>query len=115
MEYLLISLTLVFTTAGQLLQKVAADKANLTSGYSLIHSFAVQKETWYAILFLSTGMAFWLAVLYMVEVSTAYPFLSIGFILVLLASHFILKEKITLTRIAGCVVIVVGVVLVSAS
>lgn len=57
----------------------------------------------------------WLVVLSKVEVSYAYPFLSIGYIFAAVVGHLIFNEAITPVRIAGIVVICIGVILISRS
>jgi len=57
----------------------------------------------------------WLYVLKHVEVSYAYPFISMGFVIVLLLSHFLFNENINAVRIAGVALIVTGIVLVGRS
>jgi len=49
------------------------------------------------------------------EVSKAFPFLSLGTVLVLLASRYYLRETISATRWTGVVIIVIGIVLLSGS
>jgi multidrug transporter EmrE-like cation transporter len=46
-------------------------------------------------------------------VSVAYPMLSIGYIVNALAAWYLFAEVLTLTRLAGIGVIIVGVVLVT--
>lgn len=115
MEYLYITFAILFTSAGQLLQKIAAEKLNPDSNDSIIKDLFSITETWLAIICLSIGMLFWLAVLYMMEVGTAYPFLSINLILVMLMSHYILKEDITKSRVIGSIAILFGILLVTSS
>lgn len=57
----------------------------------------------------------WLVVLSKVDVSYAYPFLSIGYILSAVVGYFAFQEAVTPMRIAGIIVICVGVVLISRS
>jgi len=110
MTALLIAITLVLITSGQLLQKLAADKAaTTTDGRGLVIGLIRQPETWGAALCLGAGMGFWLAVLYRMEVSQAYPYLGLGYVLVLLASRFWLGEHISRGRWFGVVLIVVGI------
>jgi multidrug transporter EmrE-like cation transporter len=59
------------------------------------------------------SVAVWLLVLARVEVSYAYPFLSVGYIVVTLMSYFIFQENLSWMRITGITVIVVGVLLLS--
>jgi drug/metabolite transporter (DMT)-like permease len=57
----------------------------------------------------------WLLALSRVEVSIAYPILSLGYIVTALAAYWFLHENLSAVRIAGIVVILVGVYLVSRS
>jgi uncharacterized membrane protein len=47
------------------------------------------------------------------QLSFAYPFMSISFILVMVASYWLLGEQVTIARFLGCLLIVAGVVLIS--
>ncbi len=57
----------------------------------------------------------WLLVLSRVEVSFAYPMLSIGYVVNALAAWWLFAEELTPTRVAGIAVIVLGVYLISRS
>lgn len=114
MEYFLILFSLLFITAGQWLQKIAANKAfELGNDVPFLFRIFALRETWWAILSLATGMVLWLCVLYFMEVSRAFPFLSLGFVLVMLVSHFHFNEIISPTRWLGVGCIVAGIVMVS--
>ena len=56
---------------------------------------------------------FWFAVLSRTQLSIAFPFTALGYVGVVLASRFILNERISLRRWVGIGTIVVGVVLVT--
>lgn len=57
----------------------------------------------------------WMYVLSKVEVSYAYPFLSIGYIFTAIIGYYAFNENLSITRIAGIVIICIGVVLISRS
>ena len=59
------------------------------------------------------SMLAWLYVLSRLELSVAYPFVALNYVLILFASHFLLKETITPVKIMGVAVIVMGVYLIS--
>jgi len=59
------------------------------------------------------SMLVWLYVLSRLELSVAYPFVALNYVLILFASHFLLKETITPLKIMGVAVVVIGVYLVS--
>ena len=61
------------------------------------------------------GAGLWLLVLSKVDVSMAYPFVGLGFILTMLLGWFFLQEHIGLARLGGTLLIAVGVILVSRS
>ncbi len=114
MDILLISATLLLITTGQILQKVAADKAaQHSANIGMIGGLIRQHETWWAVLCLATGMAFWMAVLYRMEVSQAYPYLGLGYVLVLLASRSWLNEQISGGRWFGVFLIICGITILS--
>ncbi|MFZ9035567.1 MAG: SMR family transporter [Francisellaceae bacterium] len=55
----------------------------------------------------------WLMVLSRVPVGVAYPMVSIGYIITAIAGYFLFSEPLTLMRIAGIFVIILGVYLVA--
>ena len=57
----------------------------------------------------------WIMALSRVEVSVAYPMLSIGYVVNAVAAWYLFGEAVTATRLAGIAFIVVGVVLVARS
>ena len=61
------------------------------------------------------GTLFWLLALSREELSFAYPFASLSYILMLIASWQLFRENISLMRLLGTFVICVGVVLTSLS
>lgn len=61
------------------------------------------------------GTVFWLTALSRVDLSYAYPFASISYVIMLLASWQLFDENISLLRLVGSVVIIFGVILISRS
>ncbi len=57
----------------------------------------------------------WLLVLSRVEVSFAYPMLSVGYILNAVAGYYLFQENLSPARIAGILIICVGVYLITRS
>lgn len=57
----------------------------------------------------------WLLVLAKIDVSLAYPFVGLGFILTALLGWLIRGEELSIGRISGTALIVLGVVLVARS
>ena len=61
------------------------------------------------------GTLFWLVALSRVDLSYAYPFVSLSYVVMLVASWLLLDEQISLLRIAGSAVVILGVLLISRS
>lgn len=61
------------------------------------------------------GAGLWLYVLSRVDVSVAYPFVGLGFVMTMFLGWSFLNEDVGLMRIGGTLLIVAGVVLVSRS
>lgn len=61
------------------------------------------------------SMLLWLKALSQVELSTAFPYLSLNFIGILLAARFHLAEPLGTSRILGAGLILTGVILVTLS
>jgi multidrug transporter EmrE-like cation transporter len=57
----------------------------------------------------------WLFVLGRTEVSVAYPFVGVGFILTMLAGWLLLGENVTTLRVAGTLLVCLGVAMIGAS
>ena len=55
----------------------------------------------------------WLTALSRVNLSYAYPFVSLGYVIMLLASWRLFHEDISLLRLLGCGVIILGIIIIS--
>ncbi len=62
-----------------------------------------------------SGTLFWLAALSRVDLSFAYPFASLSYVLMLAAAWLLFSENITWMRILGTLVVGLGVLLISRS
>jgi multidrug transporter EmrE-like cation transporter len=61
------------------------------------------------------SVVFWILALSRVDVSIAYPMLSIGYIVSALAGWLLFSEAVSAARVAGIAIIIVGVWLVARS
>lgn len=59
------------------------------------------------------SVVIWMAVLSRVEVSIAYPMVSIGYIIAAIAGWYFFGESLSTMRVAGILVIILGVYMVS--
>lgn len=65
--------------------------------------------------FIFSGSLFWLATISRADLSWAYPMLALGYVLVVAASWILLNEALSPLRVAGLLVICLGVAIVSRS
>jgi multidrug transporter EmrE-like cation transporter len=61
------------------------------------------------------GMVFWLGVLSRIDVSQAYPFVGLGFILTMALGVLLLGESFSIQRAVGTLLVLAGVFLVARS
>lgn len=114
----IIVLSVVLNCAAQLLMRkgmLEIGELNITQIFAHIGVLACNLWLWAAVFCYVISILMWLVVLSKVEVSFAYPFLSIGYILAAVGGYAFLGEHLGPTRIAGIIVICIGVVLISRS
>jgi len=59
------------------------------------------------------SIAIWLAVLSRVEVSFAYPFLGVGYIIVAGLSYFLFGENLSTNKVLGIIIVSIGLIFLS--
>ena len=99
--------------AGQVCFKLGVGHETDDDAPSLLHK--VLHSPWIALGVTVYALEFvlWFAALSRTQLSIAFPFTALGYVGVVLASRYILNERISLRRWAGIGTIVVGVVLVT--
>jgi multidrug transporter EmrE-like cation transporter len=117
--WVLILTSVCLNAAAQLLMKVAtrplaqvADFGIQSLRYSLV-SLGTSPAFWAGMLCYATSICVWLAALSKAPVSTAYPMLSVGYIVVAVVSVLWLGETLGPAKVLGIALICAGVVLVS--
>lgn len=70
---------------------------------------------WGAMICYALSILLWMAVLSKVEVSFAYPFLSVGYVVAAVVGYYFFGESLSVIRIVGIVIICIGVYLISRS
>jgi len=68
---------------------------------------------WISLLCYGFSIILWMMVLSRMEVSFAYAFSSLGYVLVTVMGVIFLRENISILRIAGILVVCIGIVLVA--
>jgi len=85
------------------------------SGLNTIFTILTNPYIISGLLLYAFGAVMWLFVLGKLEVSMAYPYVGLGFILTMIFGWGLLGESISLVRMCGTLLIALGVVLISYS
>jgi multidrug transporter EmrE-like cation transporter len=116
MTVLLILVSVLLGAAGQVLLKMGAVKLGPSADLlSLLGRIVTNPHILGGFALYGVASVLWIAVLSRAPLSLAYPMLSLGYVIVLLASAYVFGETIPTVRVAGIAAIVVGLVLVSSS
>jgi len=118
MGYAYIFGTIFFTVYGQLILKWKIDRAgSLPDGWldKLVFLLKLLLDPVILSGFLSAFVAslFWMAAMTKFNISYAYPFMSLSFVLVFLLSVFLFQEPVTLKKVIGLALIVSGIIVTS--
>lgn len=113
--YILISV--LTSTVGQLMLKqgminLGEITLNTNQIFSTLWKMGTNPFVFWGLAIYLAGTVFWLAALSRVDLSYAYPFASISYVIMLVASWLLFSESITLNRIIGTCVIGIGVLLI---
>ena len=104
---------------GQVLVKYGATslELNFAGGFLIKSILSILRNVPVMCGIISYGVSFllWIKVLSKVELSYAYPMVSMGYVLIMFFSYFIFKEHISFIRILGVGFIIIGVILVARS
>lgn len=112
-DLLLLIVSVTIGAVGQVAFKYGAMQMVENPGVTLL-----EKIKWPIVLGLflyGISTILWILALKKVELSFAYPFVSLAYVFVLIASYFIFNEPINLYRIGGMIFILTGIVLVARS
>ena len=118
--YVLIITAVVMSAVGQIALKLAVERAQLkeaiaASAVSAVAAAVGTPMLWVAVFIYVGSIALWLWALSEADLSIAYPFVSLGFVLTMLFAAVVLKEAITPLKLTGTMFIVIGCVLVARS
>jgi multidrug transporter EmrE-like cation transporter len=114
MSYFYILLTVLLTVYGQIVIKWEVLKIGaLPQVGKLAFIISLLTNLWIVSALLAAFMASvtWMMAVSKLQLSVAYPFTSIAFVLILLSSSLIFHEAITPFKIIGVALIVIGVVI----
>ena len=116
----LILLAVIFNTAAQIFLKMGVDRiGSFDFQWSIFFPMALKmiSSPWIVLgLIIYVGsVGIWLMVLSRIPVSIAYPIASLGYVTSAIAAYYFLGEDLSVLRVAGILVILVGVYMVAKS
>lgn len=111
---------ILFSTTGELLFKTGMNRIggfefSAASLRAVLPAILRSPFIWLGFLGFGLGAVFWLAVLSRAPLSLAYPILALSYLVVVVEAWLFLRERVTWQRMAGVLVIVVGVAVVGLS
>ena len=122
-NFLLILLSVILGVGGQLSLKHGVGIASAHPSTRIVHSLdarsiltflqgaATNKFVIFGFLLYLVSAASWLIILSRVDLSFAYPMISIGYIVIVVLSKYMFDEPVTTMRIAGTLLVCAGVFL----
>jgi multidrug transporter EmrE-like cation transporter len=118
MSYLYIFLTILLTVYGQIaikwqVLKVGALPEGLPEKISFLLHLLLNPWIFSALAAAFLASFFWMAALTKLQLSHAYPFMGLSFVAVLLASGLFFQEPVTMLKLLGVSLIVLGMVVAS--
>jgi multidrug transporter EmrE-like cation transporter len=110
---LFILLSVFLSSVGQIVLKYGAVKTE-SANHSLLISL-INPTNIIGLALYGLSAVVWMLVLKRVELSYAYPMVSLGYVLVFIASYYLFGESLNFNRIIGLVLIMAGIFFVSRS
>jgi len=116
----LILITVTMSACAQLALKLGMSSPVIAAaiergGTDAVLAVATAPLVWAGLGIYGLSVALWLWVLSRVDLSVAYPFVGVSFLVTMAFGAYLLDESVTPLRIAGTVMIAVGCVLVGRS
>ncbi|TFW16028.1 EamA family transporter [Duganella callida] len=116
MNYLYIVLTIALTVFGQIAIKMQVVKAGAlpaAGGDKLLFLLKLLLNPWIIAAFAAAFLASvsWMGAMSKFELSHAYPFMALNFVIVLLLSAWLFNEPLSVARMAGVALICIGTVI----
>jgi drug/metabolite transporter (DMT)-like permease len=115
--YVLLLIAICLTVTGEVLLKLGMNAVRADVG-AFAASLPVLLRTfteWRVVLgfaLIFSGALFWLGVISRADFSFAYPLLALSYVIALIPARFVIGEQITLNRVLGALIVVVGAVVI---
>jgi len=115
--YLLLMIAICMTVSGEILLKlgmnsVRADVGAFSASLPILLRTFTEWRVVLGFVLIFSGALFWLGVISRADFSFAYPLLALSYVIALVPAWLVLGEHVTLNRIIGALVVVVGAVII---
>jgi multidrug transporter EmrE-like cation transporter len=90
-------------------------KLSLNGAWPVTQQLMLEPSLWLGLFFYGISVIIWILALSRVDVSIAYPMLSIGYIVNALLAWYLFGEALTVERLTGIGVIILGVYILARS
>lgn len=108
-SFLYLAFAIILGVVGQFFYKTGALKQKSENLFSIVFNpYFILASSFYAL-----SSIFWFLSLRKLELSFAYPFLAIGYVLVFLIGITFFKESIKISKIIGIILIAIGLIILS--
>ena len=117
-EHSFIFFTIVFTVYSQLIMRWQVSVAgplplNLSDKVGYVIDLLLNPWVMSGIVATFLAGVSWMLVMTKFEISYAYPFVSLNYILVLAAGILLFQETMSITKLAGCALVIIGIIVIS--
>lgn len=112
---IIIIISIIFAAFGQVSWKLGINQAGTFATLNFASLSSVLLNPYVLVGFVMYGLStiFWLIALSKKDLSFVYPFISLTYVLVLVLSSMVLKESIGMNKIAGTLMIIIGLIIIS--
>ena len=115
MQYIVALISIILGSVAQYFLKMGVititEKPKSLS--EIIKSGLINIHLWSGLFFYGLSLLLWFYVLSKMELSKAYPLVSLGYVFTLILGYFFLNEGVTITKITGVILVMIGVVVLT--
>ena len=116
--FILILISVLLNVAGQVFIKLGTRALGVVElghagvVHELVRVFS-NGYIWAGLITYGIGTLFWISALSKADLSYAYPFLALGYVLIIIFSYFLFKEPFTFNKILGIALVIIGLIFIS--
>lgn len=105
----------LLSSVGEFILKHAVNKMDVALTPASVLMMAGSPSIWAGSACIVVSGLLWVIAMSRYQLSFIYPFFSLNFIVIMLGSHFLLREEINLVRYLAVVLIIIGLIFISRS